>query len=217
MNRFYQNAVIWLAFVAMIFLDAIGAVTSPPSSSPYGLNRAMRRQWGGVVAVKATVITNADATPSVINKAFLARSRVHQSRGIVTVTNGDSIASIYRFCRVRSNDMISRLEVFNATCGAGCTGDVGLYDTALNGGAVVSVQYFASAIDLNTAHLSPFDVTMEAAAGPAVVANMEKRIWECLGLAADPQKEYDVAITLAAAAAATGAVCVKVELVSAAG
>lgn len=172
---------------------------------------------GAVVSVKSTVLTNRDATPNLLNKAYLARARVHRAQAIVTTVNGDSIASVYRFVSVKSNDLVSRVEVINAACGAGCTADIGLYDTTLNGAAVVDADFFGSAIDLATAHLAPLDVTLEAAAGPSVAANREKRIWEALGLSADPQKEYDVCATLTAAAAAAGAICIAVEVVPTAG
>lgn len=168
---------------------------------------------GAVVNVKSAQITNADTAGSYLNKAFLARALVRSSRAIATVTNGDSIASTYRFVRIRSNDVVKAVQINNQSCGAACTGDVGLYAT--NGGAVVDADFFGSAIDLNTARLAPLDVTRESGAGPSIVGNMEKRVWEALGLAADPQVEYDVAITLVAAAAATGIVSVEVEVLAA--
>lgn len=172
---------------------------------------------GAVVTVKSTVISNLEAIPNILNKAFLARGRLHHARGICTATNGDSIASIYRFCRIKSNDLVNRLEINNATWGAACTADFGLYDTAANGAAVVDQDFFATAVDMNAARLAPLDITREAGAGPATVANMEKRVWEALGLTSDPSKEYEVCATLIAAAAATGAACVSMEIVPAAG
>lgn len=162
-----------------------------------------------VVAVKSTVIANADATPSVINDAGLARARQLISLGVVTATNGDSIASTYRVARIKSSDRVHRVLLDNATWGAACTADVGLYQTAQNGGAVVDADLFASAVDMNAANRA-LDVTRES--GVITVANMEKRVWELIGLTADPQREYDVALTLVAAAAATGAGAIRVEV-----
>jgi hypothetical protein len=55
------------------------------------------------------------------------------------------------------------------------------------------------------------EVTRES--GVITVANMEKRVWQLLGLSSDPGIEYDVTGTLVAAAAAAGAACVTVEVV----
>lgn len=213
MKQILSNIRIYLLFWVMLIADAFGVTSGP--QLPF--NRAMRRQMGAVVNVKDTVITNADLTGLAgmyPNKAFLARGRPHWMRGVCTTANGDSIASTYRFARVKSNDLVNRILIDNASCGAGCTINIGLCDTAANGGAAVSASLFASAVDINTAQRA-LDVTRQS--GTITVANMEKRIWELLGLAADPQKEYDVTGTLAAAAAAAGAICLSIEVVPAAG
>lgn len=187
---------------AMMAVCAV-AYAFDPSSSPV--------VWAAVVALKSTVITNADALPAVINQAGLARARVLSMRGIANGTNGDSIGSTYRVCRIKSSDFIEDVLLDNATWGAACTADIGLYDTAANGGAVVDADFFASAVDMNTVH-SKLDVTREAAAGPATIANSEKRVWEMLGLTTDPGKDFDVALTLVAAAAATGSALLTVRV-----
>lgn len=163
---------------------------------------------GAVVAVNSTPITNATATPVVLNKANVARARVLGSRGICAAANGDSIGSTYRFTRIKSNDLVSKVLLDNASWGAACTMDIGLYQTSENGSAVVDADFFASAVDMNAANRA-LDVTRES--GVITVANMEKRVWELLGLTADSQREYDVVGTLVAAAAAAGSACVQVE------
>lgn len=163
-----------------------------------------------VVTVKSTVITNADATPPLISRAHLGGAGVRHARGVVTATSGDSIASVYRFFRVKSNDIVSVLRLDNASWGASCTADFGLY--RINGGAVVDADFFASAVDMNTANRG-LDITRES--GVITVANFEKRIWELLGLSSDPMIEYEVCATLVAAAAATGAGCLSGEMIGA--
>lgn len=166
-----------------------------------------------VVTVKSTVLTNRDALPSVINKAFLDGARVRHKRGVVTVTNGDSVASTYRFGTIKSNDLVKQIVIDCGACGAGCQFNVGLYDTTGNGGAVVSVSLFATALDVSAA-LRAVDITRQS--GTITVANMEKRVWELLGLAADPMKEYDVCATiLNAAAGATVQAALGIEVVGA--
>jgi hypothetical protein len=166
-----------------------------------------------VVNVKSSAVTNADATPRVPNNSFVGGGDVGELVGTAEVTNGDSIGSTYRLGRIPSGARISGVELFNDSCGAACTGDVGIYKNAADGGAVVSAALFGSAIDLNTAHGSagPLDVTYEATA--TNIDKIEKRLWELAGLSLDPYLEYDVVITLVAAAAASGTVCVRVRYV----
>jgi len=67
---------------------------------------------------------------------------------------------------------------------------------------VVDADFFASALSLNGGALSKSEQIFES--GVITIANSEKMIWEHLGLAADPQLTYDVALTLTADADATG-------------
>lgn len=194
----YQLAFVAIAMVALAFGVNIGAVSGADAAS-VGMAFGLATE-----AVKSMIITNADAVPQVINSAQLASGRERSMRGAVTVTTTKDIGSTYRFFRIKSNDLVKELILDNATAGSGCTADIGLYKTAGDGGAVVDADFFASALDIATANRA-LDVTRES--GVITVANMEKPVWELLGLSADPQLEYDVVMTLTAASAATGAVC----------
>lgn len=192
----------------LLFAALVGIVAVFDTASASALSIA---GFAGVTeAVKSTPITNADATPAVLNKAQIAGGRVLEHRGVALVTTTKDIGSTYRFFRVKSSDLVSQLLLDNATCGAACTADFGLYRTAADGGAVVSAALFASALDMNTANRA-LDITRES--GTITVANMEKKIWELLALSADPQIDYDVAATLTAASAATGSVCLTGRVV----
>lgn len=149
-----------------------------------------------VVTVKSANITNIDAVPARIVPAYTHNSRVREYVGVAAFANGDSAASVYRLHRVRSNDRVSEMFLDSDAMGAGAAFSIGLYD--VNGGAVVSVALFYPAT-VNAAALAKLNVL--TAVTPA---NKEKRVFELLGLAADPQKEYDVAITLTVATAAAG-------------
>jgi hypothetical protein len=90
--------------------------------------------------------------------------------------------------------------------------DVGLYQTDENGGAVVDADFFASAWDFSNADVSNVQLTHEAAAGASFLVNeMEQRVWEVLGLSADPNIYYDVVLTLTEAVA-TGAAVVGLRV-----
>ena len=163
-----------------------------------------------VDALKATAITNADATPPVLNNARLTKMQMHESVGTAQATASASIGSTYRLARIPSNARVSEViysgDAFDTT-GAG---DIGIYQTAANGGAVVDADFFASAL-LMTSALPNTAVTHES--GVFGVEDVEKPLWEALGLSADPQRNYDVAITLTAAngAGATPDVTLRVR------
>lgn len=169
-----------------------------------------------VVTTKATAVTNADAATQTNNSQKIAGGRLRESVGTIEAVSGDSIASVYRLARVGSGVRISQIML---SCDAitTCAGDVGVYDVAaVNGGAVVDADFFASAQSLATALVNT-DVTHEADAADAGsgfgLADVEKPLWQALGLSADPNKLYDIAVTLTAAAGSAGTVSMKVRYV----
>lgn len=157
--------------------------------------------------LKSASITNADATPPVLNDAGILAGRMERSIGTKQASASASIGSTYRLCRVPSNAFVSQVllscDAFDTTGAA----DVGLYD--INGGAVVDADFFGSAVVLTSA-LKNSDVTFES--GVYGVEKVEQRVWEVLGLSADPHKEYDVALTLTAANGAGNAADVTLEV-----
>lgn len=88
-------------------------------------------------------------------------------------------------------------------------GDIGLYRTTADGGAVVDADFFTAAASLATASAG----TNVIGGNVLAPANREKRLWEALGLAADPVTYYDVAVTLTAAATAAGTVGIQLSWV----
>ncbi len=169
-----------------------------------------------VVNTKSTAVTNADAATQTNTSLKIASGRLRESVGTVEAVNGDSIGSTFRLARIRSGDRVSRVML---SCDAitSCAGDVGIYDIAANGGAVVDADFFASAQSLAAALVNQ-DVTHEADAADAGAgfghADVEKPLWQALGLAADTYKLYDIAVTLTAAAASNGTIAMKVQYVN---
>jgi hypothetical protein len=147
-----------------------------------------------VVNRTSTAVTNATATPPTTLNPVLNGSRLQEKIGVITPAADDTQASIGRFCRVPSNARISQL-LFNAadatTAGAI---DIGVYQTAANGGAVVDADLFVSALDLAGGPYMNLDVTRES--GEYTIAESEKPLWEVLGLTSDPGREYDIAYTI---------------------
>lgn len=162
-----------------------------------------------LVNLKSTHITNATATPVVLNTAALgAGAQLHESAGSVTATAADNATSTYRMCRVPSNARISQVLLSNAAAGATGAVDVGVYQTNDNGGAVVSAAFFGSAVAI-TAAQTHLDVTYES--GTYTYAGSEQPLWQALGLTADPQREYDIVLTNTAVHANGGAMNLKVR------
>lgn len=166
-----------------------------------------------VEAIKSTAITTADATPPTPNQVpmRLANARLRESIGKAAVDAAGSIGSTYRILRVHSNWRLSELAL-SCTAITSAAGDVGLYDVpTVNSGAVVDADLFASAQSLAAA-LANTDVMRESTT--VTVALLEARIFELLGLTTDPNKFYDVAITLTAAATAAGTVALRARFVA---
>lgn len=155
-----------------------------------------------VVNLKSAAITDGDAGKLV--NAATAGAWAESFVGIAPVANGDSIGSTYRLARIPSNARMADLAVF-CTAITGAAADIGLYQTASNGGAVVDADFFVAAQTIAAASAG-INVLGGNVLSPA---NREKRVWEALGLTADPQRQYDITATLTAAATAAGTVGVE--------
>lgn len=164
-----------------------------------------------VVNTKSSVITNLDATPVVKCKPSLAGGELHELVGTVAVANGDSIGSTLRFGRIKSSARVSTIKLY-CTAVTSAAMDVGIYRTAGDGGAVVDADLFASAQSIATAITTGTEIQHESAV--TTVDELEKELWEMLGLTEDPNVFYDIVGTLTAAATAAGSVQLKVQYVA---
>lgn len=159
--------------------------------------------------LKSTVVTNLDATPPVRNNPALGAAMLRAVAGTIESTAASSVGSTYRLVRIPSNAIVHR--VIYAADAAGATGqvDVGIYQTAENGGAVVDADHFASALDPGGGAIAPTDVTHES--GVYNIAECNQPLWQALGLSADSNRDYDVALTVTEILADAGTHTVKVE------
>lgn len=164
-----------------------------------------------VVHLKSTQVTNSDASPPVLNNANVDGGIVRCVAGVVTNSAADDVASTYRYCRVPSCARIKRVTYASAAAGATGQLDIGVYQTAANGGAVVDADLFASAVDPGGGAIAPTDVTHES--GQYTYAESLLPLWQALGLSADPQREYDIAATVTEIMADAVAHKVEVEFV----
>jgi len=163
-----------------------------------------------VEAIKSTSITALDApSPDQANAVTtkLNGARLKETVGYAAVANAASIGSTYRLARVSSSVRISQL-LLSCSAITSATADIGVYETAANGGAAVDADLFASAQAVSSALVNS-DVTHEA--GTYAITDVEKPLWQALGLTKDPGKLYDIAATLTAAATAAGNIGLKVR------
>lgn len=167
----------------------------------------------GVVNTKATAITNADASPPVLNDFPPVRGPLNISIGTVETAADDSDNSVYRMVRLPSNAVIHSIMLFNDDLDTDVTpaivADLGVYQTAANGAAVVDRDILATLIDtFQGANTTGVNLRHEA----LDIAYENYRLWEILGLSSDPQRDYDIAFTIetVAATAAAGTITLLV-------
>lgn len=144
--------------------------------------------------LKSTYITNATATPVVFTNGNLANGVLHEAAGTIAPAAAAEVNSTYRFCRVPSNARISQILWTSADFTTAGVVNVGVYQTADNGGAVVDADLFASLYDLSGGPFLNADITYES--GEYTVVESEKMLWEVLGLSADSKRDYDIAATV---------------------
>lgn len=148
----------------------------------------------GVVNTKSSVITNADATPVVLNNPAIAGSKAFVAVGTLEVAATDSGGSVYRFARIPSNAVIHSIKLWNddLDTGTAVTFDVGLHQTAGNGGAAADANVYGTDIATCQAAAAATELRYET----LDINTVEKRVWENLALSADSQREYDLTMTL---------------------
>lgn len=140
--------------------------------------------------VNSTWITNAVATPKVLtdsNKS-VGRAMVAKSAATVSATQADD--DTIRLVRVPSNARIDAVLLSTGDATTAGAINIGVWQTADNGGAVVDVDLFASALALTGGPFNRSDQTFES--GEYTHAESAKPLWEVLGLSADPCREYDI-------------------------
>jgi len=161
-----------------------------------------------VANTKSTHIGNADASPPVLTTNHISKGALYEAVGTVETLAADDANSVYRLVRVPSNARISSILLGTDAITGATAADVGVYQTAKNGGAVVDADFFATDVDISTAATAFTEVLLEATATD--IAKVEKRLWELLAVAADPQRDYDIAVTVNDVTAA-GTISMKVK------
>lgn len=157
-----------------------------------------------LVNTKCQNVTDLDAGKKVPNYRFNSKEQA----GTVAIAAGDDAASVYRVGRVHSSWRISEILRFNDTLTSASDVDVGLYDTAENGGEAVDKDLFADGINIATASIAGVRDQFQT----LDKVNIEKRVWELIsGLTVDPNKFYDLCYTFVSKGAAAGDLSVIIK------
>jgi hypothetical protein len=128
----------------------------------------------------------------------------------VEVAAADDNGSIYRMFKDVPSNFIPLLAVIaNDAITAGSDYDLGLYDSAERGGAVVVKDCFLNGGDLSVAHASLCPGTALNALSAADIAAMNKKLWE---YASDTiitrRPSFDIALTGNVVGTAAGTITV---------
>lgn len=154
---------------------------------------------------KSLHISNRDTNSQGSTAAAKSFGLMREGVGLVTVAAAGSVGSKYILMEIGSGDRLSDLILKFEAIGAGAAANIGLYETTFQGGAVVDADLFAGASSI-------------AAAGTTTISpgvlDTEKMIYELLGLAKDPCKQYDLVLTLTGAAVAGGKVGARARYVT---
>lgn len=162
-----------------------------------------------VVQTNSTLLSQLyGTTPGPLPAEYVGNYVDRGKEGTVAVTTNDSVNSQYRFCRVNSADSIKQLFLGSDALGGTAAVKVGLYEvnsTTAAENTSANEALFVSSVTLTSA-LAPTDERFNTLAGNTI----GQRIWELLGLASDPGKEYDLCATLTVVAASNGKLSFRV-------
>ena len=160
--------------------------------------------------VDSTLISNRAATPRVANDPWTNAVLKTTGLGLLEVSTSETSTAQLRFCRVRSNAVVRQVNLYCDAVSTSGAIDIGLYQTDDNGSAVVDADFFASA-QVVTSALTGSNVAHESAVYG--IEDLEKPLWEALGLSADPQIDYDVVGTVTTNMGGAGTIGVEVVYV----
>jgi hypothetical protein len=160
---------------------------------------------------KSTIVSNADAVPVVLTNPRISGGYVASAVATVEVAAADDDTSQYRLFRLPSNAKVLSIRILNDAITGGTSYDLGVYRTAKDGGAVVSVGAFGTAIDMSSARTTAF---FEGAFEAQDIANIERELWQTAGLTADPSVQYDIVLTANTVGTAAGTISAIVQYIA---
>lgn len=170
--------------------------------------------------LKSTLLTNRDATPKVLTDAFLAGGILEEVQGSVKTGASDTANSYYRLVQVPSNAKLSQIYWQSDALGSGCIVDVGVwYPSVLPqgggnflatacAGVIISSSIFATGLTAPAA-TALTEITNQSL--NYLIPLQETVLWNVLGMASDPEIDFDIGFVTRVATAAAGYVSLKVR------
>lgn len=167
---------------------------------------------------KSTILVNRDATPKVLTDAFLSGGMMEESQGSVKSGAADAAGTTYRLIQVPSNARLSTLQWQSDALGSGCVLDVGVwYPTVLplgggaflasgSSGVLISSSIFATGLTAPAANAMT-EITNQSL--NYLIPLQETPLWNVLGMASDPEVDFDIGFVARLATAAAGYVGLK--------
>jgi hypothetical protein len=132
--------------------------------------------------------------------------RIRTKGAIIAFDGTQSAADVVRFFRVKSGDVITSLQMSTVSAITGMSAVAfGVHD--INGGAAVDEELFNNTLSL--ASLILLEELRIGAASDLTIATSEQAVYELLGLAEDPNLEYDVTATLNTAGSASNTMSLR--------
>lgn len=154
-------------------------------------------------------LTKMSATPVQNVDAVLAGGKVRSFADTVEIAAADDDGSTFRIARVHSSWRIRSIRGYNDAITSGTAYEIGLYQTAENGGAVVDADAYASAVSMATASTAGVEYAFEA----RNIDKIQNRVWQDAGLTSDPNRYYDLVVTATTIGSAAGTLSFDIECV----
>ena len=204
-----------LLYPAMLFgIVAVAALVAPDHHVAIAAGLPLFGLAGTVVNTKADIVSNLDrevvlGLPATLNNKLVYGGKLREQAGQLAIAAGDSANSVYRFGRIKSSARVSSIGLICGANGTGGVMDIGLYDIAANGGAVVSQHLFATGVDIHAAIAEPSEVGF----ANLTADQTEEAVWQLLALSADPGKEYDLCGTLTTNGGTAAKIALKLRYV----
>lgn len=169
-----------------------------------------------VAKTTSALISNMESTPRVLNASPDEYGKIRVLRGTLETAAADDAGSQYILCKLRASWSVNKIRIYHDAITNMSTADVGLYSgTVSTGLTAVSVNCYASAVDMTSANLRGTVVTSNAdfAFEQRDIANITQKVYQDAGEALGTRDEYWLVITATTndpTAAGTISFCVEV-------
>jgi len=156
----------------------------------------------------STNITKAESPMgNKLSSARINHGRLRESVGTLETAAADDDDSVFRFMPVHSSWRISEILLACDALTGSTSWDIGLY--SVGAGAVVDSDLFASAVNISSGLAAWTNQALES--GTAGIENVEKQIFELLGLTVDPNLEYDMCMLANTIGSGVGTISMKIR------